>query len=83
MPRHRHGAVHGLRAGQAAGESRFALVILLLIILLVALALMVVEFTVEGNILREPERWGMRLGMFARALIFVMTPLVFLPVLLL
>jgi putative hemolysin len=70
-------------AGQAAGESRFALVILLLIILLVALTLMVVEFTVEGNILREPERWGMRLGTFARALIFVMTPLVFLPVLLL
>ena len=67
-------------AGQIAGESRFALVILLLIILLVALTLMVVEFTVEGNILREPERWGMRLGTFARALIFVMTPLVFLPV---
>ena len=67
-------------AGQAAGESRFALVVLLVIILLVALSLMVVEFTVEGNILREPERWGMRLGTFARALIFVMTPLVFLPV---
>jgi len=67
-------------AGQAAGESRFALVILLLIILLVALTLMVVEFTVEGNILLEPERWGIRLGTFARVLIFVMTPLVFLPV---
>jgi putative hemolysin len=67
-------------AGQAAGESRFALVILIVIIFVVALSLMVVEFTVEGNILREPERWGMRLGTFARALIFVMTPLVFLPV---
>ena len=70
-------------AGQAAGDSRFALVILLLIILLVALTLMVVEFTVEGNILLEPERWGIRLGTFARVLIFVMTPLVYLPVLLL
>jgi len=70
-------------AGQAAGESRFALLILLVIILLVALTLMVVEFTVEGNILREPERWSLRLGAFARALIFIMTPLVFLPVLLL
>jgi CBS domain containing-hemolysin-like protein len=67
-------------AGQAVGESRFALVLLVLIILLVALALMAVEFTVEGNILNEPERWGMRLGKFARALIFVMSPLVFLPV---
>ena len=66
--------------GQAAGESRFALVILLVIILAVALSLMVVEFTVEGNILREPERWSVRLEPFARALIFVMTPLVFLPV---
>jgi putative hemolysin len=70
-------------AGQAAEESRFALVIMLVIILLVALALMVVEFTVEGNILSEPEHWSLRLGTFARALIFIMTPLVFLPVLLL
>jgi len=70
-------------AGQAAGESRFALVIMLAIIFLVALSLMVVEFTVEGNILNEPERWSLRLGAFARALIFIMTPLVFLPVLLL
>jgi len=70
-------------AGQAAFQSRFALVILVLLILLVALLLMVVEFTVEGNILREPERWSLRLGMFTRSLIFVMTPLVFLPVLLL
>ena len=69
--------------GQAAGESRFALVIMLVIILLVALSLVVVEFTVEGNILSEPEYWSLRLGTFARALIFVMTPLVFLPVLLL
>jgi Mg2+/Co2+ transporter CorB len=69
--------------GQAAEESRFALVIMLLIILLVALILMIVEFTVEGNILSEPEQWSLRMGTFARALIFVMTPLVFLPVLLL
>ncbi len=68
---------------QAAGEFGFALVILLLIVILVALVLMVVEFTVEGNILSEPERWGMRLEPFARALIFAMTPFVFLPVLLL
>jgi putative hemolysin len=69
--------------GQAAEESRFALVILLVIILLVALSLMVVEFTVEGNILREPERWSLRLVTFSRVLIFVMSPLVFFPVLLL
>lgn len=64
----------------AAGESRFALVILLVSVLLVALSLMIVEFTVEGAILREPEHWGVRLSPFARALIFVMRPLVFLPV---
>jgi putative hemolysin len=67
-------------AGQVAAESRFVLVILLVIIILVALTLMTVEFIVEGSILREPERWGMRLGGFARALIFIMTPLIFLPV---
>jgi len=70
-------------AGQAVGESRSALFVLLAIILLIALLLMAVEFIVEGNALREPENWGMRLEPFARALIFVMTPLVFLPILLL
>jgi len=70
-------------AGQAAAESRFALVILVVIIFIVALFLMVVEFTVEGNILQEPERWSLRLGAFARVLIFVVTPMVFLPVALL
>ena len=70
-------------AGQAAAESRFVLFVMLLIILLVALSLMVVEFTVEGNILREPELWGMRLAPFARILVIIMTPFVFLPVYLL
>jgi CBS domain containing-hemolysin-like protein len=70
-------------AGQAAVASQFALPILLVVIILVALVLMVVEFTVEGNILHEPERWSLRLGMFTRGLVFIMTPLVYLPVLLL
>lgn len=70
-------------AGQAVGELRYALLILLGIVFLTALFLMAVEFTVEGNVLAEPERWGMRLEPFARGLIFVMSPLVFLPVYLL
>lgn len=70
-------------AGQAAVTSRFALFILLGLILLVGLLLMVLEFTIEGNILREPERWSLRLGVFTHTLVFVMTPLVFFPVLLL
>lgn len=69
--------------GQAAVASRFALVILPAIVFVLALLLMVVEFTVEGNILREPERWSLRLGMFTRVLVFLMTPLVFFPVFLL
>jgi CBS domain containing-hemolysin-like protein len=67
-------------AGQAVDGFRFGLVILIAIILVIALALMAVEFIVEGNVLLEPERWGVRLGPFARALIFAMTPLVYLPV---
>ena len=64
-------------------ESRFALIILFGIVLLISLLLMAVEFIVEGNILREPEHWGMRFAPFARILTLVMTPLVFLPVALL
>lgn len=68
---------------QVVSEPRFELVILLGIVILVAISLMIMEFAVEGHVLREPERWGMRLRFFARGLIFVMTPLVILPVLLL
>lgn len=67
-------------AGQVVGSGPFALVILIAIVFLIALSLMAVEFIVEGNVLLEPERWGMRLQPFARALILFMTPLVFLPV---
>jgi CBS domain containing-hemolysin-like protein len=69
--------------GQAALTSWFLLVILAAVILLVALGLMTVEFIVEGTVLREPERWSLRLGSFTRGLILLVTPLVFLPVLLL
>ena len=69
--------------GPVVGESRFALLILFGVVLLIALLLMVVEFTVEGNVLQEPERWGVRLVPFARGLVAVMTPFVFLPVMLL
>lgn len=67
-------------AGQVEGESRGAFLVLLGLAVLIALLLMVVEFTLEGHILREPERWGPRLEPFARGLVLLMTPLVFLPV---
>ena len=63
-------------------QSRIWLLYLLLVVLL-ALILMVLEFTVEGSILQEPELWGIRLSLFTRGLVFSMTPLVFLPVMLL
>lgn len=72
-----------LSASQAAGASRGALTVLLGISVLVALFLMALEFTVEGRILREPEGWGLRLEPFARGLVLLMTPLVFLPMILL
>lgn len=64
----------------SAGESRNAMVVWLGMAVLIALFLMVVEFTLEGYILREPESWGPRLAPFARGLVLFMTPLVFLPV---
>lgn len=68
---------------QAVEESHYAFAILFGITLLIALTLMVVEFTLEGRILREPEQWGLRLEPFAKFLVLLMTPLVFLPTLLL
>jgi len=66
--------------GAGVSESRFGLLILIGIVLVIALLLMVIEFTVEGNILSEPEKWGIRLTPFAHGLTLVMTPLVYLPV---
>ncbi len=66
-------------AGQAAGEARSALAAWLGMVVLSALFLMVVEFTIEGYILRRAEGWGVRLEPFARGLVLLLTPLVFLP----
>ncbi|GAB4423349.1 MAG: hemolysin family protein [Anaerolineales bacterium] len=70
-------------AWQVWAESRSAALIVLGFAVLLSLLLMSLEFTVEGNILQEPERWSIRLSGFARGLVLVITPLVFLPVLLL
>jgi len=70
-------------AWQAWAESRGAALILLGFVVLLSLVLMSVEFTVEGSVLQDPERWSIRFSGFARGLAFVMTPLVFLPVFLL
>jgi putative hemolysin len=69
--------------GQLTLQTRFGYAVLLFLIVLIALVLMVIEFTVEGTVLSEPELWGLRLSMFARSLVFIMTPLIFLPVMLL
>jgi putative hemolysin len=69
--------------GEAIAQSRFLFVFLVLLVVILALLLMVLEFTVEGSILQEPELWGIRLSLFTKVLVFGMTPLVILPVMLL
>ncbi|MDK1028734.1 MAG: transporter associated domain-containing protein [Anaerolineae bacterium] len=64
---------------QAQGQVQSTLPILPVVILFLALSLMAIEFVVEGHILREPEHWGIRLGIFARALVIVLSPFVILP----
>ena len=70
-------------AWQAWAESRSVALILLGIALLLALLLMSIEFTIEGGVLQDPEHWSVRFSGFAQGLVFVMTPLIYLPVLLL
>jgi len=70
-------------AWQAWAESRSVALVILGFAVLLSLILMSVEFTVEGRVLQDPERWSIRFSGFARGLVFVMTPLIFLPVLLL
>jgi putative hemolysin len=52
-------------------------------LLLMGLLLLVCEFAVEGGILQDAEHWALRLLGFARFLVLLFTPLVFLPLLLL
>ena len=51
--------------------------------LIIALVMLLVEFTVESNVLVNPEDWALRLSAFGQILVFVFTPLVILPLLLL
>jgi putative hemolysin len=48
-------------------------------LLLLGLLLLVCEFAVEGKILQDAEHWALRLLGFARFLVLLFTPLVFLP----
>jgi putative hemolysin len=52
-------------------------------LLLVALLMLVCEFAVEANALRRAEEWTLKLYTFGTFLVFVFTPLVFIPMLLL
>ena len=68
---------------QTWAESQSAAIILLGLGVLLSLVLMSIEFTIEGNVLQDPERWSTRFSGFAYGLVFVMTPVVYLPVLML
>ncbi len=65
---------------QTWAESLSGAFILLGLGILLSLALMSIEFTIEGGVLQDPERWSTRFSGFAYGLVFVMTPLVYLPV---
>ncbi|RLD06270.1 MAG: hypothetical protein DRI32_02850 [Chloroflexi bacterium] len=52
-------------------------------LLLIALFMLLIEFTIETNVLKNAEDWALRLGLFGRALLFIFTPFVILPLLLL
>lgn len=52
-------------------------------LILIALFMLLIEFTVESNVLENPENWAVHLSLFGRILLFLFTPLVILPLLLL
>lgn len=68
---------------QAAGESGSAALIQFAAILGVALFLLIAEFTVEGSIQRQAERWALRTHRFGRGLVLALTPFIYLPIALL
>jgi len=59
------------------------LVVQLLLLLSITLIMLLLEFMVESNALENAEKWAMELGFFGRMLIFIFTPFVILPLLLL
>jgi len=52
-------------------------------LLLLGMVMLVAEFTVEGNVIKDPDRWALNLGFFGQLLVFFFTPLVVLPLALL
>lgn len=64
-------------------ESEFLVLIQLGGLLMLALIMLVLEFTIEGNVLHDPDRWTLRLVTFGRALVIIFFPLTALPLLIL
>ncbi len=54
-----------------------------MVLVLIALFMLLIEFTIESNVLQNPENWALHLSLFGRILLFIFTPLVILPLLLL
>lgn len=52
-------------------------------LLLVTIFMLLAEFTIEFNVMENAEVWALRLAIFGRILLFLFTPLVILPLLLL
>ncbi len=64
-------------------DSLYAWLLQIIGLLVVALILLLLEFTVESNVLANAEDWAIRLALFGSILVFIFTPLVILPLLLL
>ncbi|MEW5831028.1 MAG: hemolysin family protein [Chloroflexota bacterium] len=52
-------------------------------VVLLGMFMLVAEFAVEGNVIKDPDRWALNLGFFGSLLLIVFTPLVVLPLALL
>ena len=61
--------------------AQLVLTVNIISLVLLAMLMLIIEFTIEHQVIQDPDKWAMRLSGFASVLMFVFTPLTYIPLL--
>ena len=63
------------------GSAQSVLVVNIIALVLLSMLMLIIEFRIEHQVFQDPDKWAIRLSWFASILMFVFTPLTFIPLL--
>jgi putative hemolysin len=63
------------------GSAQFVLAVSIIGLVLLAMLMLIIEFRIEHQVIQDPDKWAIRFSGFASILMFVFTPLTYIPLL--